>query len=174
MMKCFNCNERIDEDSKFCQFCGANIIEHKAEINNLQSEGYKRIHSKNYFKRLFEGRINRKNLLFGILASFALTILIMIITYIFFQTDSGELTDGGSLLVLLVYVLWSIYIYSLYVRRLHDLGKSGYQALLLFVPLFNFIFALYLFFAQGESKENKFGQKPSNRTLSLKELFSLE
>ena len=173
-MKCFNCDERIDKDSKFCEFCGANITENKVEIDNPQSEGYKEVYSKNYFKRLFEGRINRKNLLFGILASFALTILIMIITFIFFQTDTGELTDGGSLVVFLTYALWSIYGYSLYVKRLHDLGKSGYQALLLFVPLLNFIFVLYLFFAQGEIGENKFGKRPSNRSLSLKELFSLK
>lgn len=173
-MKCFNCDERIDMDSKFCQFCGANIIEDKGEVNNPQSEEYKNVYSKNYFKRLFEGRINRKNLLFGILASFALTILIMIITYIFFQTNSGELTDGGSLVAFLTYALWSIYVYSLYVKRLHDLGKSGYQALLLFLPLLNFILILYLFFAQGEIGENKFGKQPSNRSLSLKELFSLK
>ncbi len=33
-MKCYNCNKTIDDDSKFCQFCGGKIEEKPQEDDN--------------------------------------------------------------------------------------------------------------------------------------------
>lgn len=53
----------------------------------------------------------------------------------------------------------------LMIQRLHDLDKSGWFCLLMFVPLVNFIMALYLVFAAGTKGTNNFGlQPPPNKT----------
>lgn len=43
------------------------------------------------------------------------------------------------------------------IRRLHDLNRTGWMYLLLFVPLVGFIFALYMIFAAGTPGENDYG-----------------
>lgn len=53
---------------------------------------------------------------------------------------------------------------SLYARRLHDVGKSGYWALVSFVPLMNLIFFVYLLFRTGETKKNSYGKPPASFT----------
>lgn len=50
---------------------------------------------------------------------------------------------------------------SLYVRRLHDIGQSGWWSILSLISPINFFFMLYLLFAKGSSEENQFG-KPVN------------
>ena len=46
------------------------------------------------------------------------------------------------------------------VRRLHDLDRSGWFVLLLFVPLVNLLFVLYLWFMPGTVGYNRFGEDP--------------
>jgi hypothetical protein len=45
-----------------------------------------------------------------------------------------------------------------HVKRLHDLNKSGWWALLFFVPFVNVVFLFYLFLAKGQAKDNQYGQ----------------
>jgi uncharacterized membrane protein YhaH (DUF805 family) len=40
------------------------------------------------------------------------------------------------------------------VKRLHDMDKSGYYILLLFIPIINIVFKLGLFFVPGVKKED--------------------
>lgn len=49
------------------------------------------------------------------------------------------------------------------VKRLHDLDKSGWLVLLMFIPLVNFVFGLYLLFADGTVGPNQYGADPKNR-----------
>ena len=46
------------------------------------------------------------------------------------------------------------------VRRLHDLDKSGWWWLLMFIPLVNLGLAIYILFFAGTSGENRFGEAP--------------
>lgn len=46
---------------------------------------------------------------------------------------------------------------SLYIRRLHDLGLSGWLTLLEFVPVVNLGLSLYLLFAPGNEGANQYG-----------------
>ena len=46
------------------------------------------------------------------------------------------------------------------VRRLHDLDKSGWWMLLVFVPLANLGLVIYLLFFAGSIGENRFGEQP--------------
>ena len=46
-------------------------------------------------------------------------------------------------------------------RRLHDLDSTGWLSLLIFVPLVNLLFGLYLWFAPGTNGRNRFGPAPA-------------
>ena len=48
----------------------------------------------------------------------------------------------------------------LMIRRLHDLDKSGYFALIALIPLIGAIFSIYLFFAPGTVGYNRYGADP--------------
>lgn len=46
------------------------------------------------------------------------------------------------------------------IRRLHDIGKSGWWILLFFVPLVNVIFYLYVYLKKGTDGPNEYGPDP--------------
>lgn len=50
-----------------------------------------------------------------------------------------------------------VYQIGLLIRRLHDMGKSGWWVILAFVPLVNLPFQLYLYLGDGSSMMNRFG-----------------
>lgn len=49
------------------------------------------------------------------------------------------------------------------IRRLHDLGQTGWLSLLMFVPLINIGFMLYVMFAKGTPANNEFGAPRPNK-----------
>jgi uncharacterized membrane protein YhaH (DUF805 family) len=46
-------------------------------------------------------------------------------------------------------------------RRLNDLGRSGWGALGLLVPMLNLVFFFYLLLARGERGDNRYGPQPA-------------
>jgi uncharacterized membrane protein YhaH (DUF805 family) len=114
---------------------------------------------KNLFK--FEGRIGRKN--------FALSFIGVVLFFFTLQTifdlsRSSLFNTIGTLGFTLVYtavafvaLLCVIIEFGLMTRRLHDLNKSGWYNLLVFIPFVNLIFILVLFFVKGSNGENKYG-----------------
>ncbi|EJO34319.1 DUF805 domain-containing protein [Acinetobacter radioresistens] len=65
-----------------------------------------------------------------------------------------QLASIGLLILTLLYTYFNL---VLIVRRLHDRNHSGWWALLLFLPLVNFLFMIYLLFAAGDAGINRFG-----------------
>lgn len=53
---------------------------------------------------------------------------------------------------------------ALGVRRLHDVGKSGWMLLLAFIPLIGAVWLLVLFATNGKEGTNKWGQNPKGVT----------
>ena len=47
------------------------------------------------------------------------------------------------------------------VRRLHDLGRSGWHFWLFLVPFYNIYLSLILCFTRGSSAENEYGPAPA-------------
>lgn len=60
--------------------------------------------------------------------------------------------------------IWAIIsgvgIFMLMIRRLHDLNKSGWFAVLAVVPIIGLIFSIYLFCTRGQIGSNKYGEHP--------------
>lgn len=50
----------------------------------------------------------------------------------------------------------------LMIKRLHDIGQSGFFALLVFVPIVGFVLFLYLGFADSQSEPNQHGPLPNS------------
>lgn len=46
------------------------------------------------------------------------------------------------------------------VRRLHDVGKSGWWYLIILVPLVGAIYLIYLYASDGKPEANKWGESP--------------
>ena len=49
---------------------------------------------------------------------------------------------------------------SLVVRRLHDVGKSGWFYLIILIPLIGIIWLLILYCTEGQKQDNKWGPDP--------------
>ena len=75
------------------------------------------------------------------------------------------LIDRGASALLFVPLAPIIYINVLaLIKRLHDLGLSGWYGLVGLVPLVNFVFTLYLFFAKGHAGVNRYGPPPIDQS----------
>ena len=49
------------------------------------------------------------------------------------------------------------------IRRMHDIGKSGWWLLIAFVPIIGFLVLIYFFVQEGEPKPNDWGPEPAPR-----------
>ena len=101
----------------------------------------------------FSGRARRKEYwmftLFSLIISWTLAVLDLIFdTYMFTIVSSIY-----SLLVIIPSV-------AVLIRRLHDIGKSGWHIFLIFIPLIGWIWLLVLLCMEGETKPNKWGENP--------------
>jgi len=113
--------------------------------------------STTYFSRLFKGRLNRVNFLFGNIIMYAVVIaLVFVLNDTFYSIAS--------------YTITIVYSLSLYIRRLHDIGRSGWYVLVGLIPIVNFIFLFWLLLARGEDFPNRFGEHPQKGTNIKKSL----
>ena len=46
---------------------------------------------------------------------------------------------------------------SMFVMRLHDIGKSGFMGLIALIPILGILFLLYVSFAPGQKGNNEYG-----------------
>ncbi len=53
------------------------------------------------------------------------------------------------------------------VRRLHDVGKSGWMLLIGLIPLIGAIWLLVLMVKDSDSGENQYGENPKNETITV-------
>lgn len=117
-----------------------------------------------WINNLYNGRLNRTNYFLGSVVA----IPIVFFFYIFVQILVAILTNTHnpppfSPLVFLLLLCTGVYSFSLSVRRLHDIGQSGWLVLLSFVPIANTILNLFLLFKSGDKKANKYGHKPPKK-----------
>ena len=66
-----------------------------------------------------------------------------------------------ALILIIFFVLYLatiIFVWSLHIRRWHDLGHSGWFSLLNLVPIVNLVVLIYLLCAKGEEGSNKYGE----------------
>ena len=115
------------------------------------------------------GRFGRLAYLAWYLVLSLATMLPIILGMIIFAMLGASLENQDSLLVaggilsLILYIVFFYYAIVITIRRLHDLGQTGGLSLLMFVPLINIGFMLYVMFAKGTPTNNEFGAPRPNR-----------
>jgi uncharacterized membrane protein YhaH (DUF805 family) len=78
-----------------------------------------------------------------------------------------------ALLLVIFIIAVMIFNISLFVRRWHDLGNSGWMVLLNFVPVINIFIVLYIIFKTGQSMENQYGKIPQSKINYPQEILGL-
>ncbi|NVN94239.1 MAG: DUF805 domain-containing protein [Bacteroidetes bacterium] len=110
---------------------------------------------KNY--AVFSGRARRKEYWMYALFNFVFLIAALILDNLM-GTTIGVLPYG------LFYIFYAISVFmpglAVGVRRLHDVGKSGWMFLILLIPIIGAIWLLVLFATDSDSGENKYGLNP--------------
>ena len=105
----------------------------------------------------FGGRARRKEywmfFLFNVIFSLLATLLDHTFGLRGEDLDSGTISIIYSLLVLIPGI-------AVAVRRLHDIGKSGWMLLVVLIPLIGFIWLIVLFVTEGDRGINKYGPNP--------------
>ena len=97
---------------------------------------------------LFAGRMNRRTF-------FIHCIVLSIITLFAIASK----TNNPSVYWLLT-IVSDLYLLVISVKRLHDIGRKGFLAVLAFVPIVNEILALFLYFKKGDAGDNFYGAAP--------------
>lgn len=123
----------------------------------------------NFFRT--DGRLNRKRYFLRNVVLAALGVLLLIFFSIYIGMtliDTGEgafaaflhsfMTGIGVFMLLCTPLIISHL--TLTVRRLHDVGMSGWYLLFLYVPLVNVALGFYLLFKEGQSGANAYGDDP--------------
>ena len=108
-----------------------------------------------------EGRLNR---LRYIKYMIILALIASVSTFIMSSMATFLTGNPTGTLVNLITGIWALVAGAgnvmLMIRRLHDLDKNGYFALVAFVPVIGIIFSVYLFCAKGTDGWNKYGADP--------------
>lgn len=95
----------------------------------------------------FKGRIGRLQLILSYVVGF----VAWFASFLLFDIEHSDGNGGVILLFLACTVAFFWFLYAQCAKRCHDLGKSGAW---MFVPFWNIL----LFFAEGEKKDNQYGQ----------------
>lgn len=114
----------------------------------------------NYFNRAiarfarFGGRGNRAEYWYFFLAVLLVNLALTLLAHLFSESVLGDLIEVLSSVFLLFVLIPSI---SVGVRRLHDINKSGWWYLLLFIPLIGPLVLLYWAIQPGDAHSNTYG-----------------
>jgi uncharacterized membrane protein YhaH (DUF805 family) len=115
--------------------------------------------STNYYSSFyfsFRGRVSRQAYWFFMVApSVLLGILFGVVAHF------AEHASFVSLVLLAPVLLWSSVAVSL--KRLHDIGMSGWWTVLCFIPYLNFIAAIVMGLIPGQTGANAYGSDPHRR-----------
>lgn len=111
---------------------------------------------KNYAN--FSGRARRKEYWYFYLAASLFTLICRLIIYI--VTISPPSYDTASAILSGIAILNLILIIPMFAvgaRRLHDVGRSGWWQLIIFIPFVGWLVLLYFMFSNTSPQSNKWG-----------------
>ncbi len=107
-----------------------------------------------------------QNFLVLVIATIIAVAIIFGVGLIFGGGDMESMMSGGgegpagiimmvTLIPLYLAIMWITI--CLAIKRLHDRNHSGWWILIMFIPLINLIFTLYVYFVPGNKDSNRFG-----------------
>jgi len=104
----------------------------------------------------FNGRASRSE--YWIWWGFMVVVFVAIGAVELLFDTTGSIVAG---VVALVFILPNL---AVTVRRLHDIGRSGFWLLLVFIPFFGALIILVFLLLDGQSETNKWGPPPYGST----------
>ena len=112
--------------------------------------------------RNFKGRARRSEYWFIQLFLVVTNLAAAVIDFVLMNGDVERfIANGGGGIVGLIWILATIVpAVAVLVRRLHDTGRSGWWALIGFVPVAGAIALLVFTVADSEAKQNSYGPSP--------------
>jgi uncharacterized membrane protein YhaH (DUF805 family) len=126
---------------------------------------YKKVVFENYAN--FNGRARRSEYWYYTLMNLIFAVLAMVI-------DNVAGLKFGPLPYGWVYVAYGLAVFlpglAVAVRRLHDVGKSGWFFFIILIPIIGVIWLLVLFCTEGNQGENNYGSDPKSNALEINEI----
>ena len=104
-----------------------------------------------------DNRLNRKRYIMRLLALWVVGLASVMILGTLFNTYKIKAFVYLEFILVVVFLIAAV---PLKIRRLHDLDRSGWWVLPVFVPVVHFLFILYLLFWKGTEGPNKYGPDP--------------
>ncbi len=105
----------------------------------------------------YDNRLNRKPY---IIRSFHIWAVVVGLTFVVGTIATMLKIPSINMLSKVISFAAAIPNFMLLIRRLHDLNRSGWWALIMLIPLVNLLFAVYVIFFKGTEGPNKYGPDP--------------
>lgn len=129
---------------------------------------YKKVVFENYAN--FKGRARRSEYWYYVLTNFLIQLPLLILFFVFTANENvglGMIFYGLMILYSLAVLIPSL---AVAVRRLHDVGKSGWFYFICLIPIVGGIWLLVLFFTEGDQGENDYGPDPKAENNEIQEI----
>ena len=122
-------------------------------------EWYLKVMRDNYAN--FSGRARRKEYWMYVLVQSIIMIGLMILDSILgLDFELQGISLGYGYLYLIGVIVHFIPSLAVLVRRLHDVGKSGWFYFIFLIPIIGIIWLLVLYCTEGQKEDNKWGPDP--------------
>ena len=109
----------------------------------------------------FQGRARRKEYWMFTLVSSGISVILMIVDYFI----GIKIWDTG-----LLYLLYGLGVFiptiAVGIRRLHDIGKSGWMMLVIIIPIAGFIWLIVLYATDSQKGINDWGECPKDVSIT--------
>ena len=105
----------------------------------------------------FKGRARRKEYWLFTLFNILVLTALLVLDYVIGWADD---TLGFGVLYALYAIMAFIPSLAVCIRRLHDIGKSGWNYLFVLIPIVGAILMIVWFCTAGDAGENRFGDDP--------------
>lgn len=171
MKKCPFCAEEIMDEAIYCSFCGRKV----SKSNRIAKNPFSL-----YFQSLnFGGRFSQREFI----TVWGIQILILFTCSVIFQVTSDFHNESQLMYVLATlvkilgipfYIFLFIVRIGAQVRRLHDMGKTGWYVLLGLIPFVNFIFGLVLLLSPSKKPQEIASQDYSPPNKSTEQIAEID
>jgi uncharacterized membrane protein YhaH (DUF805 family) len=132
----------------------------KQESNYNMIDWWKKVVFKNYAN--FQGRARRSEYWYYALFNVILILPLYVIAMIGLVSETTALSILGGLGYIVILLGTFIPSLAAVVRRLHDVGRSGWYYFIALIPIAGPIILLVWLFTEGNSGANEYGDDPKN------------